>query len=356
MITVSENISLKDRTTIQTGGEARYFICCTSEDHVKEGLKFARSKGIPVLVMGGGSNLLIADEGFRGVVLDMSIHDLVFDNDHSVTAGAGVSWDALVSEACRRGLSGIEAMSGIPGRVGATPVQNVGAYGQEVSDTISKVRALNRDTMEIREFTNQDCQFSYRHSKFKTREGAPWIILAVTFVLDAIHEPTVKYEELKKALFADQRWTTVSRVEKITMIRDHVLRIRSLKGMVLDPQDPDTRSLGSFFVNPIVDRPALDRVIQIATERNLMPQPVAHPVGDNLWKLSAAWLIDKAGIQKGQYLGKARVSTKHVLALTNPSVSATTAEILALAALVQRNVHAMFGIMLIREPVLVDNN
>jgi UDP-N-acetylmuramate dehydrogenase len=353
MISVSENISLKDHTTICTGGKARYLIRCSSEEEVKETLVLAKSKDLPILIMGGGSNLLIADSGFPGIVLDLAISGIQFGDHDIVTAGAGVSWDHFVSEVCLKGLSGVEALSGIPGRVGASPVQNIGAYGQEVSETIKSVRALHRDSLEVRDFSNPECHFSYRDSRFKSSDAGQWIILSVSFGLHSDNMPEVKYDELIKALNAESKWPPASRLAKIAMIRTHVLRIRAKKGMVLDAQDPDSRSLGSFFINPIVTSAVIDQVKKISFDRKLLPTPVVYPAGDNLWKLSAAWLIEKAGITKGQFLGNARVSTKHVLALTNPSGNATTAEILALAAHIQHQVHVTFGIMLVREPILV---
>jgi UDP-N-acetylmuramate dehydrogenase len=356
MTTIAENIPLKDRTTICTGGPARYFATCNSEEDVKVALLFAKLKSLPVLIMGGGSNLLIPDEGFPGIVLDIMVPGVMFASDQCVTVGAGVIWDDFVADTCRRGLCGVETLSGIPGRIGAAPIQNVGAYGQEVSHTITRVKALNRETLETREFSNQDCKFAYRHSLFKTQEGAKWIILSVTFQLNSADLPTPSYEELQKSLVSDPHWNGASRAEKISLIRAHVLRIRSGKGMVLDPHDLDSRSVGSFFVNPIVDASTLDRVVQVAVKQNFGQKPVFYPAGENLWKLSAAWLIEKAGISKGQYLGRARVSTKHVLALTNPSKTATTADVLALALKIQHRVEELFGIKLVREPVLVSIN
>jgi UDP-N-acetylmuramate dehydrogenase len=352
MIDVKENIPLNRLTTLCTGGTARWFISCASPDDIIEALKFAKASNLEVFVLGGGSNLLISDRGFDGLVIQIALTNLTFEPKGLVTAGAGVNWDYFVETSCERGLSGIEALSGIPGLVGATPVQNVGAYGQDVSETITSVTAINRKTLDTQVFPNKDCEFSYRQSRFKSRDKNLWVISAVQLQLSETSEPNAKYDELKTSLASDAKWTLGNRLQKITAIREHVLKIRASKGMVINPLDPDTRSVGSFFVNPIVTTAIKDHVTQVALQLDASRIPVAHAAGDNLWKLSAAWLIEHSGVTKGFTLGRARISTKHVLALTNPG-DGSTGDILALADHVQNAVQSTFGILLEREPVFV---
>jgi UDP-N-acetylmuramate dehydrogenase len=353
MMSFQENIQISHYTTIHTGGPARWFAACATAAEIIDALNFASSNKLSVLTLGAGSNLLVSDKGFDGLVIQVALNGLDIDDTGLVTAGAGVSWDALVKATCLRGLIGLEAMSGIPGLVGATPVQNVGAYGQEVSDTIVQVKALHKTTLGEHIFSAKECAFSYRQSRFKSSDRDQWIITEVTFQLNPSSPPTPRYDELQTSLASDQRWLTGDRTQKILAVRDHVIKIRSAKGMVLDSTDPDTRSLGSFFVNPIVTTSDKERVFQVASQRGIVRLPVAHPTGDNLWKLSAAWLIENSGIKKGDVLGHARVSTKHVLAITNPQ-KATTSEILALAHHIQTRVREAFGIELTQEPVRVD--
>ena len=352
MIEAKENIPLKHLTTLGTGGPARWFISCYSVADIVDALKFAKARNLQVFVLGGGSNLLVSDQGFNGLVIHITLKDLTYDPKGLVTAGAGVNWDHFVKTSCQRGFTGIEALSGIPGLVGASPMQNVGAYGQDVSETIASVTAIHRNTLETKTFSKDDCEFSYRQSRFKSKEKNLWIITSVQFRLSGISEPAAKYDELKKSLASDDKWTSGSRLQKINTIREHVLKIRASKGMVINPLDPDTRSVGSFFVNPIVTTSIKDHVTQVALKLGTSHPPAAYPAGDNLWKLSAAWLIEHSGVTKGFTLGRVRVSTKHVLALTNPG-DGSTKEILALADHVQSTVNSSFGILLEREPTFI---
>lgn len=353
MPAIKKNIDLGPLTTIKTGGPAAYFIECAGEADILKALQFAHSKNLRIYVLGGGSNSLVSDRGFDGVVIKIANDNLNINEDGRVCAGAGVLWDQLVSEACHQGLSGIEAMSGIPGLVGATPVQNVGAYGQEVSETIESVKAIHRITLSTKIFSAVECDFSYRNSRFKGAEKDQWIITEVIFQLSPKLKPRPKYQELLNALTSDSDWNSEDRLQKILAIRNHVLKIRSSKGMVLNPNDPDTFSLGSFFVNPIVSAAVKDHIFNFAKVKNLSQSPPAHPAGDNMWKLSAAWLIENSGIKKGETRGRAKISSKHVLAITNPN-SATTAEILDLADHIQKSVNSEFGVQLEREPVFVE--
>ncbi|MDN4171667.1 UDP-N-acetylmuramate dehydrogenase [Nocardioides sp. SOB77] len=330
---------LRDHTTLRLGGPAGELVVATTEEE----LVAALDTDGPVLVLGGGSNLVVADEGFPGRVVKVATTGItadIEDDDPScggvmVTVAAGESWDHLVEVAVDRGWVGVEALSGIPGSVGATPVQNVGAYGQEVSQTIASVRVWDRVLKGVRTFANAECHFGYRHSRFKADPGRH-VVLSVTFQLrqGTLGAP-VQYAELARALGVE-----IGRRAPLRDVRDAVLGLRRGKGMVLDDADPDTWSAGSFFTNPVV--PA-DQVPEGAP---------AWPAGDGLVKTSAAWLIDHAGFGKGYAAGRASLSTKHALALTNRG-GATTAELLDLAREVRDGVQAAYGIRLVNEPVLV---
>ena len=353
MISLQENISLSNYTTIRTGGPARWFITCKTEASILEALAYASSNKLKVLTLGAGSNLLVSDQGFDGLVIQVALDHISFKDSGLVVAGGGVNWDHFVKATCLHGLTGIESMSGIPGNVGATPVQNVGAYGQEVCETIVQVNAINIKDFSKRIFSAKECAFAYRNSRFKTSDKDLWLITEVTFQLNESSLPNPQYDELLKSLASDPLWSTGDRFQKIMTLREHVLKIRSSKGMVLNHSDSDTYSLGSFFMNPIVSTSEKVRIFQLAADKGLPRQPTAHSAGDNLWKLSAAWLIENSGIKKGDMIQSARVSTKHVLALTNPS-NASTSDILALAAHVKKSVYNMFAVELIQEPVFVD--
>ena len=350
-----ENIPLKDYTTIGTGGSARYFLECASDDELRQALSFAKTRNLDVFILGGGSNLLASDEGYPGLVIKVATENVSIKTDGTVVASAGVNWSSLVTECCRRGLAGIETLAGIPGLVGATPIQNVGAYGQEVANVITEVHAIEKSTLRSTTFSNQDCNFGYRNSRFKADDCNKFIITSVVFKLSPSERHAPSYEELRRALDADPRWKTGSREEQILLAREHVLNIRKSKGMVLDPNDPDTRSVGSFFINPVVSTVVKESIARIASSESSKRPFVAHPTGTDHWKISAAWLIESAGIKKGQSLGRARVSSKHVLALTNPG-QATTREILDLAHFITKTVEERYGIRLEREPTLLTSS
>lgn len=349
---ILENIPLKPLTTIGTGGPARFFLACSSNQQIIEGLQFANSKGLKVLILGGGSNVLISDDGFQGLVLHVATQGVSFDTNGRVTANAGVNWSTFVQACCTRQLAGIETLAGIPGLVGATPIQNVGAYGQEVANVIEAVHAIEKSTLTSHTFSAKDCRFGYRQSRFKADDLDKFIITSVTFKLSETQEPKPLYEELKTSLRSDPTWQTASRAEQINLMSAHVIKIRASKGMVTDPKDPDTKSVGSFFMNPVVPQLLKEKVEGIAAAEKSVRPFVAHHVGNNFWKLSAAWLIESSGIKKGQILAGARVSTKHVLALTNPG-HASTKDILEFADFIATAVDRKFGVRLEREPVFV---
>ena len=337
---------------MNTGGPARYFLRCETLDDIKNGLAFAKTKKLGVLVLGGGSNVLISDHGFSGVVLHLETKELSIGNDGIVIASAGINWSNLVENCCQKGLSGMEALAGIPGLVGATPIQNVGAYGQEVSNLILKVYALDKVSLKTITFTADECQFGYRRSRFKTSDLDQFIITSVIFQLSPNLHPHPRYEELKVSIEADARWSKADRLQQITLMTEHVLRLRASKGMLLDAHDLDSRSVGSFFINPLVTQSTKEKIELIVSEAAVTRPFVAHPSPNGQWKLSAAWLIENSGIHRGQTLNGARVSTKHVLALTNPG-QASTKDILELADLINSSVEKKFGIRLEREPVII---
>jgi UDP-N-acetylmuramate dehydrogenase len=322
---------LSDFTTLGLGGPAREFVVATSIDELREVVL-----GSPqLLVLGGGSNLVIGDAGFDGTVVQLGWRDVEIAND-IVTVGAGADWDDFVAEMIATGRAGIECLSGIPGRVGATPMQNVGAYGQEVADTIVRVDALDRFTGEQATFAREQCGFAYRTSWFK--QTSRWIVTAVAFRLPKAAPAPIRYAELAKA---------VGERAGLREIRDAVIALRRSKGMVVDPSDPDSKSAGSFFTNPIVDPHDAARVAERA---GAAPPQWAQP--DGRVKLSAAWLIERAGFTKGTIRGNVGISTKHALALVNRG-GATTAELLAFAAEIRGGVESSFGVVLEAEPVVV---
>jgi UDP-N-acetylmuramate dehydrogenase len=328
-----------DHTTLRLGGPAREWVVATTEAEVTAALDTTD----PVLVIGGGSNLVVADAGFDGRVVEVATRGISPDTESAdpscggvlVKVAAGETWDDLVAVAVDRGWVGIEALSGIPGRVGATPIQNVGAYGQEVSQTIASVRVWDRALKGVRTFANADCLFGYRTSRFKADPGRH-VVLDVTFQLTVGTLGTpVGYAEFARTLGVE-----TGQRAPLGEVREAVLGLRRGKGMVLDPEDHDTWSAGSFFTNPVVD---VDRVPEGAP---------AWPQEDGLVKTSAAWLIEHAGFAKGYAAGSAALSGKHVLALTNRG-DATTHELLALARAVRDGVETTYGIRLVNEPVLV---
>jgi UDP-N-acetylmuramate dehydrogenase len=334
---------LRDHTTLRLGGPARSWVRATTEAELVDAVRRADESGEPVLVLAGGSNLVVADAGFPGTVVEVAttgIEPDVTDDDATcggavVRVAAGESWDAFVGTAVERGWVGVEALSGIPGSVGATPIQNVGAYGQEVAQTIASVRVWDRRLRGFRTFAAADCGFGYRTSRFKA-DPTRHVVVEVTFQFrqGTLGAP-VTYAELAKSLGLEPGARA-----SLADVRRAVLDLRAGKGMVLDPADHDTWSAGSFFTNPVL---AADRLPEGAPA---WPQP------DGSVKTSAAWLIERAGFGKGYGDGPARLSTKHTLALTNRG-EATTADLLALAREIRDGVEARFAIRLVNEPVLV---
>jgi UDP-N-acetylmuramate dehydrogenase len=334
------DVRLADLTTLRLGGRARRVLVAETEAEVVDAVRALDAAGEPLLVLGGGSNLVVADEGFAGTVLQVATRGLRLPAgpDLPVEVAAGEEWDDVVASTVAAGLAGVEALSGIPGRTGAAPIQNVGAYGQEVAQTVVSVRALDRRTGEVVTLDNGACRFTYRHSAFKSTDR--YVVLSVGFALGRDRlGPPVTYAELSRRLGVEPG----DRVPAAE-VRDAVLDLRRGKGMVLDPADRDTWSAGSFFTNPVLAADAAARLLPGDAPR--------WPTQDGQVKTSAAWLIERSGFAKGYGDGPARVSTKHTLALTNRG-NARTEDLLELAREVRNGVREKYGITLENEPVLV---
>ncbi|MBJ7519994.1 MAG: UDP-N-acetylmuramate dehydrogenase [Solirubrobacteraceae bacterium] len=351
MSTAALDVPLAPLTTLGLGGPARRLVEVADEAELCATVLAADAAGEPVLVLGGGSNVVVADAGFDGTVIRIStrgIARLREGDDVVLEVAAGEPWDALVASAVADGLAGIECLAGIPGLTGATPIQNVGAYGQDVAQTITAVRVLDREDGAVREFPAAACGFRYRSSAFKGH--ARYVVLGVTFRLraGATESEPIAYAELARTLGVE-----AGARAPLAAARDAVLKLRRGKGMVLDPEDPDTRSAGSFFTNPILDAGAFATLAARVTER-LGPdvRPPAFPEADGRTKTSAAWLIDRAGFGPGTRRGRVAQSSKHALALTNRG-GATTAELVALAREIAAAVDETFGVALHPEPVFV---
>lgn len=350
------DVRLSDLTTMRVGGPARRLVTVDTTDELVDAIRAVDDADEPLLVVGGGSNLVISDDGFAGSVVRIATTGITVESAESVggatiRVAAGEAWDGVVARAVAEGWSGIEALSGIPGCTGATPIQNVGAYGQEVAQTIAHVRVWDRSVQQVRTFANAECGFTYRHSLFKAEPR--YVVLDVVFQLGlASLSSPVAYADLARAL-------GVEAGERVPLqdARAAVLAQRRQRGMVLDPSDHDTWSCGSFFTNPVMSASSYAELQHRAqTWLGSSDGPVRVPrfdAPDGVVKTSAAWLIDKAGFGKGYGLpGPAAVSTKHTLALTNRG-SATAADVLALAREIRDGVHDAFGVSLVNEPVVV---
>jgi UDP-N-acetylmuramate dehydrogenase len=338
------NVALAPLGTLGVGGAARWFIRAESAQDVAAARRWCEERIVPWFVLGGGSNVVIADSGFDGLVLHVAITGRSTTNegdDSVVTAGAGENWDGLVESLVARGLAGVECLSGIPGTVGGTPIQNVGAYGQEVSSTIEKVTVYDCADHMVRSLSASECRFAYRMSRFKAEDVDRFVVCDVTFRLRP-GPPTATYADVAGYL----RRSDVSN-PTVSIVRDAVLRIRRSKGMVVDENDPDSRSVGSFFMNPVVTEADRDRVATIAGER-----PPCFVMDDARVKIPAAWLIERSGFHKGYVAGAVGISTKHPLALVNRG-GATAVDVLRLARGVKEGVGDRFGVWLRPEPIFV---
>ncbi len=354
-----ESVPLAPLTTIGLGGPARFFSTVTTLEELRGSLAWARDAGVPVFLLGGGSNVVFPDEGFPGLVLQIGMRGRTFQSDGTghvlAVAAAGEPWDDFVSDCVQRGLGGLECLSGIPGLVGATPLQNVGAYGQEVDETIVAVKALDRETLKEVEFAGGACGFAYRSSRFRESDEGRYVIASVAFRLEAEARPAVRYAQLKGHL--EQRGPLNDlRAGRagLEAVRDAVLTLRRRKAMLIDPADPDARSVGSFFKNavlPLAEFRQLESRWRSCGGTGEIPAfEVTDPGGALARKVPAAWLIEQAGFRKGYRSGGIGISSKHALALIN--VGGTARELLALAEKIRVAVRTRFGIELELEPVI----
>jgi UDP-N-acetylmuramate dehydrogenase len=349
---ISENIPLAPLTTLGVGGPARFFAAASTDEEVLAALAFARARALPVFILGGGSNLVVADAGFPGLVLHVALKGVQARTAQGaafVAVGAGEAWDDFVQHCVVHDWAGLECLSGIPGSVGGTPVQNVGAYGQEVSETIVSVCAVDRAAGRIVELDNAQCGFSYRQSIFITSARERYVVLSVSYALKIGGAPALRYTDVQK-YFAD-----CTTAPTLAEVRQAVLAIRARKAMVIDPNDPDTRSAGSFFKNPVLTASAFAALLASARAAGLLgaDEQIPHyPAAPEHVKIPAAWLIERAGFAKGHVRGRAGLSRKHTLALVNRG-GATAREVVELMREIQARVRRCFGVELAPEPVFV---
>jgi len=368
------NHSLAPYTTLRLGGAARYYVQTMSVDVLKDAVSWAQELYLPIFVLGGGSNIVVADAGFPGLVIHNKISDYeIRTNDDRVIEkepflarntftpprdygdtpvlirfGAGQEWHEFVVLCVTQNLAGVECLAGIPGTVGATPIQNVGAYGQEVSETIVAVEAFDLQTKSMVELSAAECEFGYRSSRFKTRDRKRFIVTSVTYRLTPNGKPTIRYPELQRYL-AEQNIMSPSLLD----VSQAVEAIRRRKAMVIDHNDPDSRSVGSFFVNPTISQAEFAQVEERAAKYLRTGEMIpAFPAAEHQVKLSAAWLTERAGIHRGYVYGNVGTSTKHALAIINRG-NGTAREIIELAELIKARVLEAFGIALTPEPVFV---
>ena len=350
---ILSDISLAPYTTFGIGGPARWFVEAASEEEVVEATSWARERGVPLFVLGGGSNLLVSDTGFDGLVLRVAIHGISWVDASSLPGepdqriyqvAAGEDWNHCVAQTIQDSCAGLECLSGIPGSAGGTPVQNVGAYGQEVSSVIERVRAFDLNERIFVEFTADECGFGYRRSRFNTTDRGRLIVTRVDYRLTPGGAPTLHYADVQREI---ETSVPGGALPTIAQVAAAVERIRRAKGMLIVEGDPDSRSAGSFFKNPVVSE---DKVRQIAEISAV--QPPRFPTGAGQVKLPAAWLIEQAGFSKGYALGAAGISSRHTLALINRG-GAGAEDVVALAKQIMVAVEARFDIRLEMEPVLV---
>jgi UDP-N-acetylmuramate dehydrogenase len=342
---IKENVALAPLTTFRIGGPARYFIEAATEEAIVESVRFAKDRQLPVFILGGGSNLLVADAGFPGLVIKVAVTGIERNRDGEKTivrAGAGEDWDRFVASCVEDDLAGIECLSGIPGLVGGTPVQNVGAYGQEVSEVLVSVRAYDRKADSVVNLSREACEFGYRSSIFNSSARDSYIVLQVTYALTKHGGPSIRYPDVQKEFEGKPEPV------KLGEVREAVRRIRARKAMLLVEGDPDCRSAGSFFKNPLLTERAF---LNLQSRSNGARVP-RYDAGSDRVKTSAAWLIEHSGFSKGYTIGSAGISSKHTLAIVNRG-GATAEDILRLAREIQARVYGQFGIQLVPEPVFV---
>ncbi len=362
LMTIQENVPLAPLTTLQVGGAARFFAELRREDEVREAVQFAKRRELPLFVLGGGSNLVVADSGWPGLVLKIAIGGIASPTTNDTTGnavlfsvGAGANWDDFVAQAVAQNCAGVECLSGIPGSVGGTPVQNVGAYGQEVADTIESVRALDLKQDRIVVLPKPACGFRYRASIFNSTERGRYIILRVNYRLQRGGAPSLKYADLQRDFAGRVQESSPERpTEKappsLAETRAAVREIRRSKGMLIVPGDDECRSAGSFFKNPVLSEAQFQELAARAASKGL--KIPSYPALDAQKKVSAAWLVEHAGFSKGYAAGAAGISNKHALALINRG-DAKASDIVGLKDEIQRGVQEAWGILLEPEPVFV---
>ena len=342
---IERDVALAPLTSLELGGPAKYFVRVRDEATLVQALRWSADREAPFAILAGGTNLIVPDEGYEGLVVHMSIDSLDFHEGGTVTAGAGVAWEKVVDGAVARSWAGLECLAGIPGSAGATPIQNVGAYGAEIAEAITRVRVIRCDTLEPEELAPKDCGFGYRDSSFK-REPGRFIVSAVDFALRPNGPGTVRYAELASKIGPDPT---------LAEIRRAVLELRRQKSMLVEPGDPNRRSVGSFFLNPLVSSADADRLVEQALADDLVSRAdevPRYPTEGPEVKLAAGWLIEKAGVAKGSRRGAIGVSSKHALALVHHG-GGTTTELLAFADEIRARVLDRFGVTLEREPRLL---
>lgn len=345
MLKIESRVALAPLTTLGVGGSAEHFTRVEHETELSDALSWAKQRALEVRVLGGGSNIVVGDSGFPGLVIDLALRGVRIHNHGryvEIRAAAGEPWDEFVATMVTRGYQGIECLSGIPGRVGATPIQNVGAYGQEVSESITQVIATDTIKSSQRTFSAEECQFSYRDSWFKSREPGRYIVTEVAFRLRLNATPSLRYAELER-YFQERSNSAPS----LSEVREGVIQLRRAKSMVLDANDPNSRSCGSFFVNPVLDATQFEAFVVRSAGLGAVP---SFPQADGRTKLSAAWLIERAGFPRGTRDGAVGLSSKHALALV-AHPGARAADVTRFAARLQAGVLERFGVQLEPEPV-----
>jgi len=351
---IQHNVPLAPLTTFQVGGPARFFVEARTAQEVRAAVDWARAENLRLFVLGGGSNLVVSDGGWPGLVLRVGLRGIEGsrqDGKYVLRAAAGEDWDGLVAAAVAQNLAGVECMSGIPGTVGATPIQNVGAYGQEVAETITEVEVLDLESGQVRGLSNPACGFAYRTSIFNTTHQGRYLVLGVSFALRPEGAPRLEYADLKKYFVERNLEPTLAQT------REAVRQIRLSKAMLIVPGDDDCRSAGSFFKNPIITAEEYGRLSSMAKERGLATKGLKakvpkYPASEGKVKVPAAWLVEQAGFHKGYTRGAVGISRRHALAVVNRG-GATAVEIVILKDEIQEKVAGMFGIRLEPEPVFV---
>lgn len=351
---IKADIVLSDYTTIGLGGKAKYFLSCRTTDDICGALEFAKENKLTVQVLSGGSNIIFQDSGYDGLVLKIDLKGIEINEEENyvyIKVKSGENWDEFVRMTIDKSLSGAECMTGIPGSVGATPIQNVGAYGQEVKEIIHSVTAIDRNTLDTITYNNSDCRFDYRTSRFKTDDKDKHIITEVTFRFQKNKEPEIKYPELQKNIQSNIDLNSgLNLKDKLTEIRKAVISLRKKKSMITDKSDPNSKSCGSFFMNPVLTSKEFAEFKSIV-EPVFKDFPFFKTGND--YKIPAAWLVEQSGFYKGYIKEGAGISENHSLAIINRNGSAK--DVLSLASDIEKKVFEKFGLKFAKEPVVVSN-